>query len=139
MPPARAIAIAISDSVTVSIAADANGTLSEIPRVNKDEVRPSCGCPCECRGLRRTASKVSTMSDLTRAGVTSGAGAPLMRESPLPASAGTAGFFDVDGRVVVAIAKGMALCGLGLEGGARRLAESFAQSATGRYRKLSRQ
>ena len=35
-----------------------------------------------------------------------------MRESPLPAWAGEAGAFDVDGRVVVAIAKCMALCGL---------------------------
>jgi hypothetical protein len=31
-----------------------------------------------------------------------------MRESPLPDVAGLAGFFDVAGRVVVAIAKGMA-------------------------------
>src|SRR2546423_274042 len=35
-----------------------------------------------------------------------------MRESPLPGSAGEAGFFGDDGRVVVAIAKCMALCGL---------------------------
>jgi len=33
-----------------------------------------------------------------------------MRESPLPGFAGVAGFFDADGRVVVAIAKSMALC-----------------------------
>jgi len=33
----------------------------------------------------------------------------LMRESPLPVFAGVAGFFDADGRVVVAIAKCMAL------------------------------
>ena len=39
-----------------------------------------------------------------------------MRESPLPDSAGVAGFFDVDGRVVVAIAKCMAMCGLRPEG-----------------------
>ena len=36
MPPARAIAIAISDSVTVSIAAETSGMLSSIPRVNRD-------------------------------------------------------------------------------------------------------
>jgi hypothetical protein len=39
----------------------------------------------------------------------------LMRESPLPAFAVEAG--SVDGRVVVAIAKCMALCGLRPEGG----------------------
>ena len=37
-----------------------------------------------------------------------------MRESPLPGFAGEAGLLD--GRVVVAIAKCMALCGLGPEG-----------------------
>ena len=34
---------------------------------------------------------------------------PLMRESPLPAFAGFAGLFDGEGRVVVAMAKSMAL------------------------------
>ena len=38
MPPARAIAIAISDSVTVSIAAETSGTFSSMPRVNRDSV-----------------------------------------------------------------------------------------------------
>jgi len=43
MPPALAIAIAMSDSVTVSIAADENGTLSGIPRVNSELVLTSLG------------------------------------------------------------------------------------------------
>ena len=38
MPPARAIAIAMSDSVTVSIAAAMSGTLSSMPRVKRDFV-----------------------------------------------------------------------------------------------------
>src|SRR3954465_13579379 len=112
IPPARAIAIAMSDSVTVSMAADANGTFSEIPRVNSDDVLTSFGCTRECRGLSKTSSKVRTMSARTRDCWGSADGGPLMRESPLPASAGLAGLFDVDGRVVVAIAKCMGLCGL---------------------------
>ena len=36
MPPARAIAIAISDSVTVSIAAETSGTRSSMPRVKRE-------------------------------------------------------------------------------------------------------
>jgi hypothetical protein len=47
IPPARAIAIAISDSVTVSIAAEANGTLSGIFRVNLDFVSTSRGMTSE--------------------------------------------------------------------------------------------
>jgi len=43
MPPARAIAIAISDSVTVSIAAAMSGTLSSMPRVKRDFVLTSLG------------------------------------------------------------------------------------------------
>jgi len=54
------------------------------------------------------------MSPRTRGTPGSAAGDPLMRESPLPAFAGEAG--SVDGRVVVAIAKCMALCGLRPEG-----------------------
>ena len=48
-----------------------------------------------------------------------------MRESPLPDLAG-AGFFDADGRVVVAIAKSMGLCGLRPEGGAELAFDSPA-------------
>src|SRR4029079_8290523 len=109
MPPARAIAIAISDSVTVSIAAEANGTLRAIPRVKREEVFTSLGWTSEWRGLRRTSSKVSTTSLLTLGRPESGDSGPLMRESPLPAFAGLAGLFDGEGRVVVAMVKGMAL------------------------------
>ncbi len=35
MPPARAMAMAISASVTVSIAADTRGMFNSIPRVNR--------------------------------------------------------------------------------------------------------
>ena len=66
IPPARAIAIAISDSVTVSIAAEAKGTLSVMPRVKRDEVLTSFGCTVECRGESSTSSKVSTTSERTR-------------------------------------------------------------------------
>src|SRR6266550_6430526 len=107
IPPARAIPIAMSDSVTVSIAADENGTLSGIPRVNSEVVLTSFGWINECRGVRRTSSKVRTTSDLTRGIPSSATVDPLMRESPLPDCAGEAGL--VDGRVVVAIAKCMAL------------------------------
>ena len=55
------------------------------------------------------------MSTLTLGRVSVGSD-PLMRESPLPDVAGLAGFFDVAGRVVVAIAKGMAPRGLRPEG-----------------------
>ncbi|GAC1516022.1 MAG: hypothetical protein NVS1B4_08990 [Gemmatimonadaceae bacterium] len=48
IPPALAIAIAISDSVTVSIAADTNGTWSEMARVKRDSVLTSLGCVDEC-------------------------------------------------------------------------------------------
>src|SRR5436305_3703036 len=112
IPPALAIAIAISDSVTVSIAAEENGTLSGIPRVKKELVLTSLGWTRECRGVSRTSSNVSTTSLLTRGKLSSAPAAnPLMRESPLPALAGEAGLLD--GRVVVAIAKCMALFGLG--------------------------
>jgi hypothetical protein len=51
-----------------------------------------------------------------------------MRESPLPAFAGEAGLLD--GRVVVAIAKSMALCGLRPEGYLRKVAASGYLAAT---------
>src|SRR5438105_15177545 len=122
IPPALAIAIAISDSVTVSIAADENGTLSGIPRVKNEPVLTSFGCTRECRGVRRTSSKVSTTSFLTRDNASSTVADPLMRESPLPDFAGVAGL--VDGRVVVAIAKCMALFVLRPEAGSMELAQT---------------
>src|SRR5712671_7841594 len=81
-----------------------------MPRVNTEPVFTSFGWTSECRGVRRTSSKVRTTSFLTRGNPCSVAADPLMRESPLPAFAGEAGLLD--GRVVVAIAKCMALCGL---------------------------
>ena len=43
MPPARAMAIAISDSVTVSIAAETSGIRSSIPREKRDDDRDVLG------------------------------------------------------------------------------------------------
>src|SRR5262249_3298937 len=106
--PARAIAIAISDSVTVSIAAATRGTLRSMLRVNRDAVSTSRGCVVECRGTRRTSSKVSATSMRTRDADESGTPTDsLIRESPLPgpsrATEFGAGFFG--GRVVVAMAE----------------------------------
>src|SRR6266567_93306 len=59
MPPSRAMAIAMSDSVTVSIAAETSGMLSGILRVNQDFTSTLRGCTVECRGTSNTSSKVS--------------------------------------------------------------------------------
>ena len=80
IPPARAIAIAISDSVTVSIAAETRGMLSGIPRVKREPVATSFGWVVEWRGARRTSSNVKALGARTRE-------APLacgcsMREGP---------------------------------------------------------
>ena len=56
IPPALAIAIAIADSVTVSIADETNGTASEILRVNHVEVSTSDGTTSEASGRSRTSS-----------------------------------------------------------------------------------
>jgi len=58
MPPSRAMAIAISDSVTVSIAAETSGRLSGMPRVKRERTSTLRGCTLECRGTSRTSSKV---------------------------------------------------------------------------------
>src|SRR5512143_2401955 len=58
MPPARAMAIAISASVTVSIAADTSGMLSGMSRVKRLAMSTLRGCTVACRGTRRTSSKV---------------------------------------------------------------------------------
>ena len=58
MPPARAIAMAISDSVTVSMAAETSGMLREIVRVKRLTVETSRGCTAEYRGTRSTSSNV---------------------------------------------------------------------------------
>ena len=72
-----------------------------MPRVNRDFVTTSLGCTTECRGTRRTSSKVSATSVRTRA-------LPCGRESskragPLSDLVGRAGR-ELD-RVEVAIAK----------------------------------
>src|SRR5215210_1921185 len=91
--------MAISDSVTVSIAAETSGMLSSILRLNHDFVDTSLGCVTECRGERRTSSKVSATSSRTLA-------APFKepeREGPLSAWGCDAGL--VLERIVVAMAK----------------------------------
>ena len=59
MPPARAIAIAIRDSVTVSIAELTRGTFSRILRVSWLEVSAVAGTTSEAAGSSRTSSNVS--------------------------------------------------------------------------------
>ena len=58
MPPARAMAMAISASVTVSMAADTSGILREMVRVRRVTVETSRGWTVECRGTSSTSSKV---------------------------------------------------------------------------------
>ena len=82
MPPARAIAIAISDSVTVSIAADISGTFSAIPRVKRVDVSTSLGCVGECRGSSSTSSNVRAMASRMR--VDGSAPFSPIRDGPLP-------------------------------------------------------
>ena len=59
IPPARAIAIAIRASVTVSIAELTSGTLRRILRVSWLAVSAVAGTTSEAAGSRRTSSKVS--------------------------------------------------------------------------------
>ena len=59
MPPERAIAIAIRDSVTVSIAELTNGTFSRIRRVSWLEVSAVAGTTSEAAGSSSTSSNVS--------------------------------------------------------------------------------
>src|SRR5438045_8665547 len=94
IPPARAIPIAMSDSVTVSIAADENGTLSGIPRVNSEVVLTSFGWINECRGVRRKSSKVRTTSELNRGMPYSANVEHLMHKSPVPDCTGAVGAVD---------------------------------------------
>ena len=58
MPPAFAIAIAIADSVTVSIADETNGTDKEIVRVSHVPVFTSLGTTSEASGSNKTSSYV---------------------------------------------------------------------------------
>ena len=59
MPPDFAIAIAISDSVTVSIAEDKNGTFNFIVSLIFVEIFTSEGSTSEKRGSKSTSSKVN--------------------------------------------------------------------------------
>ena len=56
IPPRRAIAIAIRDSVTVSIAEDSSGAASRIRRVSRVEVSASLGMTSVCPGRSMTSS-----------------------------------------------------------------------------------
>ena len=56
IPPALAMAIAISDSVTVSIAEETSGTAIEILRVNWVTVLTSDGTTSEASGRSNTSS-----------------------------------------------------------------------------------
>ena len=56
IPPALAMAIAIVDSVTVSIADETSGTSSQIERVSWVLVSTSEGTTSEASGRRRTSS-----------------------------------------------------------------------------------
>ncbi len=58
MPPWRAIAMAIRDSVTVSIAAETSGSLTEMLRDSRVEVSTSLGMTSVAPGSSSTSSKV---------------------------------------------------------------------------------
>ena len=58
IPPSRAIAIAMSDSVTVSMALETSGIESRIRRVRLEDTFVSLGITVECAGKRSTSSYV---------------------------------------------------------------------------------
>ena len=58
-PPSRAMAMAMADSVTVSMAAEMSGTLRVMRLVTRELVLTSEGITSVSRGMRRTSSKVS--------------------------------------------------------------------------------
>src|SRR5688572_13579446 len=60
-PPCCAMAMAISDSVTVSIAALSSGTFSLMFLVRRVETSTCAGRTVECRGTSRMSSKVSAV------------------------------------------------------------------------------
>ncbi|MNW55440.1 hypothetical protein D3C74_330980 [compost metagenome] len=62
IPPWRAIAIAMRDSVTVSIAAESSGEDMEISRVSRAVVSTSLGMTSVSFGSRRTSSYVSPVN-----------------------------------------------------------------------------
>src|SRR5688572_14222502 len=61
MPPCCAMAIAISDSVTVSIAALSSGTFNLMFLVSRVVTSTCAGRTVECRGTRRMSSNVSAV------------------------------------------------------------------------------
>ena len=61
MPPWRAMAMAMRDSVTVSMAAEMMGTLSRSSRVSWVDVSTADGITSEASGMSRTSSKVRPM------------------------------------------------------------------------------
>ncbi len=60
-PPSCAMAMAVLDSVTVSIAAETRGIFSSIWRVNRDAVRTSRGRTSLAAGRSSTSSNVRPM------------------------------------------------------------------------------
>ena len=62
MPPACAMAMASRASVTVSMADDRIGILTEIERVTREETSASPGITFEAPGRISTSSKVSAMA-----------------------------------------------------------------------------
>ncbi len=64
MPPACAMAIAICDSVTVSMAEATIGILTEIERVMRELISTSAGSTSDRPGLISTSSKVSASRGL---------------------------------------------------------------------------
>src|SRR3989339_1151114 len=58
-PPSRAMAMAMSDSVTVSMAAVSRGTLSEMRAVSRVLTEVSLGSTADRAGISRTSSNVS--------------------------------------------------------------------------------
>ena len=56
MPPLRAIAIAMRDSVTESMAADSSGDCTRMRRVSREEVSASLGITSVCPGRSITSS-----------------------------------------------------------------------------------
>ena len=55
-PPSRAIAIAMRDSVTVSMALETSGVATVMRRVTRDDVSASLGMTSVCPGSSRTSS-----------------------------------------------------------------------------------
>src|ERR1700712_3761618 len=59
MPPARAMAMAMRDSVTVSMAELTSGTFNRILRVSRLDVSAAAGTTSDAAGSSRTSSNVS--------------------------------------------------------------------------------